>query len=78
QRLHPAPLVVQLPIGTQDGFVGVVDLLRMRALVWADGGDTAEEGPVPDALRDEAERRRRRLEEAVAELHPVALEEFCA
>lgn len=78
QRLHPAPLVVQLPIGTEDGFVGVVDLLRMRALVWADGGDTAEEGPVPDALRDEAERRRRRLEEAVAELHPMALEEFCA
>ncbi|UUU26148.1 elongation factor G [Streptomyces sp. DSM 40750] len=78
QRLHPAPLVVQLPIGTEDGFTGVVDLPRMRALVWADGDDTAEEGPVPEALRDEAERRRRRLEEAVAELHPMALEEFCA
>ncbi|GHH88012.1 elongation factor G [Streptomyces capitiformicae] len=78
ERLHPAPLVVQLPIGAEDGFTGVVDLLRMRALVWADGSDTAEEGPVPDALRDEAERRRRRLEEAVAELHPVALDEFCA
>ena len=50
----------------------------MRALVWADDGDTSEEGPVPDALRDEARRRRRLLEEAVAELHPGALEEFCA
>ncbi|MEV0219834.1 elongation factor G [Streptomyces sp. NPDC050704] len=78
QRLHPAPLVVQLPIGVEDGFTGVVDLLRMRALVWADGRDTAEEGPVPEALREEARRRRRLLEEAVAELHPVALEEFCA
>jgi len=78
ERLHPAPLVVQLPIGTEDGFTGVVDLLRMRALVWADGGDTAEEGPVPDGLSDEALRRRRLLEEAVAELHPGALEEFCA
>ncbi|MFF6779506.1 elongation factor G [Streptomyces sp. NPDC012510] len=78
ERLHPAPLVVQLPIGTEDGFTGVVDLPRMRALVWADDGGTAEEGPVPDGLRDEAERRRRRLEEAVAELHPLALEEFCA
>ncbi|WP_216589176.1 elongation factor G [Streptomyces brasiliscabiei] len=77
RRLHPAPLVVQLPIGAEDGFVGVVDLLRMRALVWADGGDDAVEGPVPDALRDEAERRRRLLEEAVAELHPGALEEYC-
>ncbi|MER6123192.1 elongation factor G [Streptomyces sp. NPDC001795] len=78
RRLHPAPLVVQMPIGTEDGFTGVVDLLRMRSLVWADGSDTAEEGPVPDALREEAQRRRGLLEEAVAELHPLALEEFCA
>ncbi|MDG5802321.1 elongation factor G [Streptomyces ossamyceticus] len=78
RRLHPAPLVVQLPIGTEDGFTGVVDLLRLRALTWADGSDEVQEGPVPDALRDEAGRRRRRLEEAVAELHPVALDEFCA
>ncbi|MGP3965478.1 elongation factor G [Nonomuraea sp. 3N208] len=75
-RLHPAPLVVQLPIGREDGFAGVVDLIRMRSLVWA--GGVMEEGPVPDALLDEAWRRRRLLEEAVAELHPGALEEFCA
>ncbi|MFE7327080.1 elongation factor G [Streptomyces sp. NPDC057565] len=75
-RLHPAPLVVQLPIGAEDGFTGVVDLLRMRSLTWA--RDTFEEGPVPEALREEAHRRRRLLEEAVAELHPGALEEFCA
>ncbi|WP_415939787.1 elongation factor G [Streptomyces sp. 039-1] len=77
ERLHPAPLVVQLPIGTEDGFTGVVDLLRMRAHVWADGAESAEEGPVPDALTEEAHRRRRLLEEAVADLHPAALEEFC-
>ncbi|WRZ94820.1 elongation factor G [Streptomyces sp. NBC_01007] len=77
-RLHPAPLVVQLPIGTEDAFTGVVDLLRMRALVWADGAESAEEIPVPQDLLEEARRRRRLLEEAVAELHPVALEEFCA
>ncbi|WP_405679342.1 elongation factor G [Streptomyces sp. NBC_01511] len=79
RRLHPAPLVVQLPIGTEDGFTGVVDLLRMRALVWSGGGtDSYEEGPVPDSLVAEALRRRRLLEEAVAELHPLALEEYCA
>jgi elongation factor G len=77
ERLRPVPLVVQLPIGAEDAFTGVVDLLRMRALVWADGAETAEEGPVPDALREEAARRRRLLEEAVAERHPAALEEFC-
>jgi elongation factor G len=78
RRLHPAPLVVQLPIGREHGFIGVVDLLRLRALVWADGREAVDEGPVPDELRDEARRRRRLLEEAVAELHPAALEEFCA
>jgi elongation factor G len=77
ERLHPVPLVVQLPIGTEDAFAGVVDLLRMRALTWDDGAETAVEGPVPEELREEALRRRRLLEEAVAERHPAALEEFC-
>ncbi|MFI1363957.1 elongation factor G [Streptomyces griseochromogenes] len=78
ERLHPAPLVVQLPIGAEDAFTGVVDLVRMRSLVWGDGSGTAVEGPVPEGQREEALRRRRALEEAVAELHPAALEEFCA
>lgn len=59
ERLHPAPLVVQVPIGAEDGFTGVVDLLRMRALTWDGDGDTATDGPVPDALHEEALRRRR-------------------
>ncbi|CAM5319806.1 elongation factor G 2 [Streptomyces avidinii] len=78
ERLGAVPLVVQLPIGQEDGFTGVVDLVRMRALVWDTGSDTYESGPVPDPLREEAGRRRRALEETLAELHPVALEEFCA
>ncbi|MBX6385694.1 MAG: elongation factor G [Microbispora sp.] len=77
ERLRATPLVVQMPIGREAGFTGVVDLLRMRSLVWADGGDAACDGPVPGDLREEALRRRRQLEEQVAELHPAALEEFC-
>jgi elongation factor G len=77
RRLHPVPLVVQLPIGSESGFTGVVDLLRMRALTWTESGEAAEEGPVPAELREEALKRRRLLEEAVAERHPAALEEFC-
>ncbi|MFJ5727138.1 elongation factor G [Streptomyces paradoxus] len=76
ERLHPAPLVVQLPVGSEDTFTGVVDLVRMRALLWADDG-TCEDVPVPGGMRGEALARRRSLEEAVAELHPGALEEFC-
>ncbi|NUR87623.1 MAG: GTP-binding protein, partial [Nonomuraea sp.] len=74
ERLRVTPLAVQLPIGREDGFTGVVDLVRMRALTWP-GGELAA-GPVPDELKPEAVRRRRHLEEAVAELHPGALEEF--
>ncbi|WP_106401742.1 elongation factor G [Actinocorallia populi] len=78
ERLGAVPLAVQLPIGQEGAFTGVVDLLRMRASTWRAGRDGYEEGPVPDVLREEAERRRRLLEEEVAELHPAALEEFCA
>ncbi|MFF9315532.1 elongation factor G [Streptomyces sp. NPDC014748] len=78
ERLHPAPLAVHLPIGAEDGFRGVVDLVRMRALTWPDDGGPADLGPVPDTLREAAAHRRRLLEEAVAERHPGALEEFCA
>ncbi|MFI6507089.1 hypothetical protein ACIBCT_05750 [Streptosporangium sp. NPDC050855] len=78
ERLGVVPLVIQLPIGCEDAFTGVMDLLRLRSLVWAGDGGTFEERPVPGALLPEALRRRRSLEEAVAELHPLALEEFCA
>ncbi|MGX4688688.1 elongation factor G [Streptomyces sp. JNUCC 63] len=77
ERLHPVPLVVQLPIGAESGFRGVVDLVRMRGLLWDGGSDAVDVVPVPDSLREEAVRRRRVLEEAVAERHPVALEEYC-
>ncbi|MFI6993329.1 elongation factor G [Nonomuraea wenchangensis] len=77
-RLHPAPLPVQLPIGAEDGFRGVVDLVRMRVLVWDGDGAPVREGPVPEELLPEARRRRGLLEETVAGLHPGALEEFCA
>ncbi|MFD7838239.1 elongation factor G [Streptomyces sp. NPDC059761] len=78
ERLHVAALVVQLPIGREDGFRGTVDLVGMRALLWGATPDSFAEGPVPDDLYEEARGRRRLLEERVAELHPAALEEYCA
>ncbi|MFF0215469.1 elongation factor G [Streptomyces vinaceus] len=78
ERLHVAALVVQLPIGQEDAFRGTVDLVHMRALVWGDEPDSFAAGPVPETLREEARGRRRLLEERVAELHPAALEEYCA
>ncbi|WP_416873949.1 elongation factor G [Kitasatospora sp. SC0581] len=77
ERLHPRPLAVQLPIGAEESFTGVVDLVHLRALTWHEDGAMAH-GPVPAHLEGPAAERRRALEEAVAELHPRALEEFCA
>ncbi|KIF06928.1 elongation factor G [Streptomyces sp. RSD-27] len=77
-RLGTVPLVVQLPVGREDAFTGVVDLLRMRTLLWGTGAGAYATAPVPEELREEALRRRRLLEETVAELHADALEEFCA
>ncbi|MBF6239808.1 elongation factor G [Nocardia otitidiscaviarum] len=74
ERLHPVPLAVQLPIGDESEFTGVVDLVRMRALVWQ--ADGLSERPIPAALAALASHRRRALEEAVAERHAAALDEF--
>src|SRR5690348_5305248 len=67
ERLHPRPLVVQLPIGAEDSFTGVVDLVTMRALVWPSPEAPLSEVDIPPSLAEEAMRRRRKLDEAVAE-----------
>ena len=72
-RLAVTPLVVQLPIGSEDGFRGVIDLVGMRAITWAGGARHEEPADGPEAREG-----RRRLEEAVAELHAGALEELGA
>jgi len=80
-RLHPAPVAVQVPIGSEGGFVGVVDLLRMRALIWTSGFDETDamtEADIPVELVEEARQRRHDLEEVVAERHAAALEEYVA
>ncbi|WP_405486592.1 elongation factor G [Nocardia sp. NBC_00511] len=75
QRLHPVPLLLQLPIRTGDVFTGVVDLVALRALRW-DAATGVVDEPVPADLADAALARRRALEEAVAERDSAALEEF--
>jgi len=53
EKLHPVPLAVQLPIGREGGFVGVVDLVDLRALTWPDGaapGDGCQVGDIPEEL----------------------------
>jgi elongation factor G len=68
-RLAARPVPVQLPIGAEDGFVGVVDLIEQEALRWHEDGLGAEfeRGPVPADLRPAVEAARDRLLEAAAE-----------
>ena len=67
-RLHARPLILQLPIGHEDQFRGVVDLVRMVAYVFEDdmGAEWAEV-PVPEDMRDRAEAERIHMIETLAE-----------
>ncbi|MFF9565307.1 elongation factor G [Leifsonia sp. NPDC014704] len=82
-RLGAKPLVMQLPIGSESDFVGVVDLIEMRALVWpgdAKGdvtmGAKYEVQEIPADLQAKAEEYRAKLIETVAESDDVLLEKF--
>ncbi|GLJ62784.1 elongation factor G [Microbacterium barkeri] len=82
-RLKAKPLVLQLPIGAENDFVGVVDLVNMRALTWpgdAKGdvtmGAKYEVGEIPADLADKAAEYREKLLETVAESDDVLLEKY--
>ena len=68
-RLGATPLVVQLPWGVESDFRGVIDLIRMRALLWpTDGrGDTFENLPLPDDHAEAAREWRERMVETISE-----------
>ncbi|KPJ80449.1 MAG: elongation factor G, partial [Gemmatimonas sp. SG8_23] len=68
-RLGANPVPLHLPIGSEDGFVGVVDLIREKAIVWDDEslGAQFEEHPVPAELETAVQAGRERLIESVAD-----------
>src|SRR5687768_4396593 len=70
---------IQLPLGEERAFTGVVDLVRMKALTFAaDGSGAATEGDIPAALADQAAQAREQLIEAVAEADEKLMEVFFA
>ncbi|VBB68548.1 Translation elongation factor G [invertebrate metagenome] len=77
-RLGARPLVVSLPIGSENDFVGVVDLVRNRAILWKDEtlGAEFEHCPVPEALAEQVNRYRHALVEAVIEMDDIAMEAY--
>jgi elongation factor G len=78
-RLGAEPLVVQLPIGAESSFIGVVDLLTMQALVWrgeTNLGEDYEVEEIPADLLDKAEEYRHHLVERVAESDDTLMEKY--
>nr|MDQ2696991.1 elongation factor G [Pseudomonadota bacterium] len=68
RRLGAATAVLQIPIGRESGFAGVIDLLTMQAVRWSDGeGARREHGPIPADMQAEAGAARLRLVESVAD-----------
>ncbi len=76
-RLGAKPLVMQLPIGAESDFLGVVDLVEMRAHVWhGDDGKKWDTVDIPDDMADKAAQYREQLLERVAETSVELLESF--
>ena len=79
-KLGVKPLVIQLPIGAENDFAGVVDLVRMKAYVWNDVKDDLgahyDTVDIPDDLKDKAEQYRAELLDACAETDEELLEKY--
>ena len=78
ERLGANPVPVQLPIGAEENFKGVIDLIRMRAIYWDESnmGTTFEARDIPEELRADAEAWREKMIEAAAEGNEELLDKF--
>ncbi|RBL94082.1 elongation factor G [Chitinophaga flava] len=77
ERLHANVIPLQMPIGQEDTFTGVIDLIRMKALLWHDDdGKSFEEQPIPAQLLPAAEKARRWMIEELSMLHEPLLEQY--
>ena len=78
EMLGAKSVPLQLPLGAEDNFKGVVDLITMKGIIWDDAtqGSTYAEIPVPDDMKEEVEYWRGQLVEAVAEYDDTLMEKF--
>ncbi len=78
QRLGANPVPLQLPIGAEEGFEGLVDLVRMKAIYWneADMGTTYDARDIPAAMMDACKEWREQLLESAAEASEELMEKY--
>ena len=78
-RLKATPIPIQLPIGAEENFKGVIDLVQMKALVWEDEaamGSNYEVKDIPAELEEKAQEYREKMIEAVAETDDELMEKY--
>ncbi|WP_425362190.1 elongation factor G [Candidatus Tisiphia endosymbiont of Mystacides longicornis] len=77
-RLGAKPLVIQLPVGIEENFKGVIDLVKMKAIIWKDESLGAEYsyGDIPSDMLEKAEEYRALLVEMVAEIDDHLMEKY--
>ena len=78
ERLGANPIPIQLPIGAEDKFQGVIDLIRMKAIYWDESnmGTTHETRDIPEDMLEEAKRWREKVIEAAADANEELLHKF--
>ena len=77
ERLHANAVAIQLPIGAEDDFAGIVDLVKMEAIIYEDDlGKVADEVAIPADMKEKAEEYREKLLEAVAEQDDDLMEKY--
>ncbi len=77
-RLGSNAVPIQLPIGAEENFLGLVDLIRMKAIFWneEDRGVTYEEKDIPDDMKDQCDEYREKMIEAAAEANEELMEKY--
>lgn len=76
-RLAANPVPIQMPIGAEDKFRGVIDLIKMEAIYYLDDlGTKSEASPIPDDMLDEAKQLREEMLEKVAEVDDALIEKY--
>jgi len=77
-RLHANPLVLQLPVGSEDDFAGIIDLIHMKQILWEDDalGEKYLTQEIPSDSLESAEKYRDKLIEAIAEVDDDIMEDY--
>ena len=77
ERLNANAVAIQLPIGAEDDFKGIIDLVKMEAIVYEDDlGKVEDEVAIPDDMKEQAEEYRETLLEALSELDDGFMEKY--